>query len=244
MFYREIHALCTFWISACVWITLSRFLKYRLMNVILCTFRVVWHNVRHRDPEHSILLIGSVPWGLRVNVRTHFVLHPPFSFLGLLSKWQRLLALQLCPRLFSMTIPDSWPWQSWGNHCPVSSVQTPEPPFSQCHPHPVDQTTFSDTGEYNAGFLDENPSNHLLLPRHPLLGSVFLFLSILPLSGTSCLPAVHTRKFVTRLIADLSKEVVASRIWERKGACLCSPPGCFHSGLHVSDSERRLNGLE
>lgn len=37
MSYRQIHTMCTFWILARVWITQSRFLKYRLMNVILCT---------------------------------------------------------------------------------------------------------------------------------------------------------------------------------------------------------------
>lgn len=89
--------------------------------------------------------------------------------------------------------------------------------------------------------------NHHLLTPHPLLLIVFLSLSnafpVVSLFGTSCLLRVNILMFIICLITDLFKEVVASRIWELKGTCLCSPVW-FHSGLLVSDSDWRLNGLE
>lgn len=60
---------------------------------------------------------------------------------------------------------------------------------------------------------------------------------------TACPIVAQSLRFILCLITDLSKEVVASGIWELKGTSLCSPV-CLQSGLLVSDWDWRLHGLE
>lgn len=60
---------------------------------------------------------------------------------------------------------------------------------------------------------------------------------------TASVIVVQSLRFILCLITDLPKEVVARGIWELKGTSLCSPVW-LQSGLLVSNLDWRLNGLE
>lgn len=181
------------------------------------------------------------------------VLHPLFSFSGLLLK----LTYTSFIAAMSLAFLNDYSWfvalAILGKHHPLSSIQTSGSDFPQHHPHP-DWTHW--------------PNCFLGHPVSKLLGSFMQIIQIIPTSpfctlhfwarfcislklfqfsyflGLTAGPlVVQSIKFILCLITDLSKEVVAKGIWKLKGTSLCSPVW-LQSGLLVSDLDWRLNGLE
>ena len=70
----------------------------------------------HLHVPHTLqMMLYSEPFTLNAIVTINSKLCPPSSSLVCFPNWHILLSLQRCPWLLSMTIPDSWLWQSWEN---------------------------------------------------------------------------------------------------------------------------------